>query len=201
MNAETAVDRRLETSPDQQLVTVTLRGDSKAFEHLVRRHQDRLFRSIRHFVGSYADAEDLIQDTFVQAYVKLASFEGRAAFYTWLFRIAMNLVHTRARRLHSRVALERCKPLADTDPPDTTVTGNTAGESLMQRETAAQIEQALDALTDEHRTVLVLRGVEGLDYATIADLLQISIGTVRSRLHRARLQFRDQLDQRSCLSS
>jgi len=161
----------------------------------VRRHQDRLFRSIRHVVGCHADAEDVVQDAFVQAYVKLATFENRAAFYTWLFRIAMNLAHTRARRLRTRTAVERCQRLNDTDPPATLSTSAAPGEALMQTETAAQIRQALDALTAEHRTILVLRGVEGFDYDSIADLLHISVGTVRSRLHRARLLLRDQLDR------
>jgi len=196
MTAAIAGNHRLDTAPDRELVAIALHGDSEAFGHLVRRHQDRLFRSIRHVVGCHADAEDLVQDAFVQAYVKLATFEGRAAFYTWLFRIAMNLAHTQTRRRQSRIAVERCQRLNDTDPAAALATDPAPGETLMQTETAAQIRQALDALTAEHRTILVLRGVEGFDYDSIADLLHISVGTVRSRLHRARLQLRDQLDRR-----
>ena len=77
MTTMTAVDDRPDTATDQELIAATLRGDSQAFGDLMRRHQDRLFRSIRHMVGSHADTEDLVQDAFVQAYLKLATFEGR----------------------------------------------------------------------------------------------------------------------------
>lgn len=178
------------TMTDQQLLELALGGDSEAFGQLVRRYQDQLFNSIRHVVGSHADAEDIVQDAFVQAYRKLATFRQHCAFYTWLYRIALNLVYTHGRRQRIRAKLSHAQPISEFDSSDPQ---GTPADQLAQRERAQQIGAALQALSDEHRTILVMRGVEGFDYETIAELLAVSPGTVRSRLHRARIQLREKL--------
>ena len=175
---------------DVQLINAALDGDSAAFGQLVTRYQDRLYNTLVHVVGSTDTAYDLVQDAFVQAYVKLESFERSCAFYTWLYRIAVNLAISRRRRDKPMASIEHAReslgqePIGNADPPEA---------RLEQQERACQVRAALAAMSDEHRTILVLREMEGCSYEQIAEVLDLPIGTIRSRLHRARLQLRDQL--------
>ena len=182
-----------QTATDQQLIERALAGSKDAFGQLVRKYQDKLFTSLSHLTGSHADAEDIAQDAFVQAYLKLSTFRQHCAFYTWLYRIALNLVYTRARRHRIRASLSHTRSVTEEDPSDPY---GTPADALERREDATQIRQALNSLSEEHRTILVLRGVEGFDYDTIAETLELSAGTIRSRLHRARNELRDQLQKR-----
>ncbi|REK07511.1 MAG: RNA polymerase subunit sigma-70 [Planctomycetota bacterium] len=175
---------------DALLIDEALAGNSAAFGQLVTKYQDRLYNTLVHVVGSADTASDVVQDAFVQAYVKLNTFERASAFYTWLYRIAFNLAVSRRRREKPTVSVEHTRealghePL-DRDPPP---------ESRMeQQERACQVRAALDRLSDEHRSILVLREIEGCRYEQIAEVLELPVGTIRSRLHRARLQLRDQL--------
>jgi len=176
---------------DAQLIEATLAGQSTAFGELVTRYQDRLYNGVVHVTGSTEDARDVVQDAFVQAFVKLNTFRGGSAFYTWLYRIAMNLAisHCRRRR-RPTVSIERSREATGSEPVDQS-DGPTAG--LEQDDRVTQVRQALASLSDEHRTVLVLREMEECSYESIADMLDLPIGTVRSRLHRARLQLKDEL--------
>lgn len=177
---------------DSQLIDEALQGDTRAFGQLVQRHQDRLYNAIVYVVGCRVEAEDVVQDAFVQAYLKLKSFQRNSAFYTWLYRIAFNASVSRRRRKRVEVSVEQnreatgCEPLDDGEDP---------GERLAREERAGQVRAALDTLTEEHRAILVLREMEGCCYETIADILELPVGTVRSRLHRARLQLREQLKE------
>ena len=182
-----------QTATDQQLIERSLAGNQDAFGQLVRKYQDKLFTSLSHLTGSHADAEDVAQDAFVQAYRKLSTFRQHCTFYTWLYRIAFNLVYTRARHHRTRASLSHARSVTEDDQSDP---HGTPADEMERREDAAKIRQALDALREEHRTILVLRGVEGFDYDTIAETLDLSAGTVRSRLHRARNELRDQLQKR-----
>jgi RNA polymerase sigma-70 factor (ECF subfamily) len=179
---------------DKQLIERSRAGNSDAFGELVRKYQNRLFTSLCQVAGSRADAEDIAQEAFIQAYLKLATFRQHCAFYTWLYRIALNLWYTRARSQRVRACLSQARPVHDDDRSDPY---GTPVDELQRREQAQQIRQALNGLSEEHRTILVLRGVDGFDYDRIAEILELNAGTVRSRLHRARLEFRDQLAQRS----
>jgi RNA polymerase sigma-70 factor (ECF subfamily) len=176
---------------DAHLIEATLAGQSTAFGQLVTKYQDRLYNAVVHVTGSTEDARDVVQDAFVQAYVKLNTFRGGSAFYTWLYRIALNLAisHCRRRR-RPTVSIERSREATGSEPVDPGH-GPTAG--LEQHERVTQVRQALASLSDEHRTVLVLREMEECSYDNIADILDLPIGTVRSRLHRARLQLKDEL--------
>jgi RNA polymerase sigma-70 factor, ECF subfamily len=149
---------------DAQLIDDALAGNSAAFGRLVTKYQDRLYNTLVHVVGSTHEAYDVAQDAFVQAFLKLESFHHNSAFYTWLYRIAFNVAR-------------------DDAPTD----------RLDREERVAQVRAALDGLTEEFRTVLVLREIDGCCYETIADILDLPVGTVRSRLHRARLELREQL--------
>ncbi len=179
----------------EELVTRSRQGDRDAFGDLVRTYQDRLFNSILRVVASRTDAEDLVQEAFVQAYLNLAAFRGNCSFYTWLYRIALNLAYSNARRRQVRKALERTREVSDDIPADSTASPS---ERMERAEESERIRRALAALSNEHRVLLVLRGVEGFDYQTIAEVMHLNPGTVRSRLHRARASFREHLDREHC---
>lgn len=176
---------------DQQLIRLTLDGQPEAFGHLIRRYQDRLFNGMVHILRSDSEAEDVVQDAFVLAFTKLESFKGNSAFFTWLYRIGYNVAITRIRRRRSTVSIEGKDETGRLDFPDN---GPSPADRLEQHEQAAQLMRAMDRLSEEHRSILVLREMEELDYDAIAEILDLPIGTVRSRLHRARTQLREQLE-------
>ena len=173
----------------------TIGGDGTAFASIVERYQDRLHNAIFRLVGSAEDARDLLQDSFVKAYENLEGFRGGSSLYTWLFRIAVNtaLSHRRKRKW-THVGLgptsdDDSAPesgWADTEAPD-------PADPIMAAETEAAVQQALDDLDEEHRTVVVLRDIQHCDYREMAEILGVPSGTVKSRLHRARLMLRDKL--------
>ncbi len=175
---------------DAQLIAATLQGDSSAFGALVRRYQDRVFNAIYHVVGDRQEAEDLAQDTFVQAFVKLESFRGGSAFYTWVYRIAFNLAASRRRRRRTMASVEDQREQSGADPVDRT---EPPEERILRDERVDQVRAALNGLDEEFRTILVLREIEGCDYESIAEILDLAPGTVRSRLHRARAELRERL--------
>jgi len=177
-------------SDDAPLIAATLAGDSAAFGQLVGLYQDRLYNSLLRVVGSAEDAGDIVQDAFVQAYVKLDSFRGSSAFYTWLYRIAFNLAMSHARRGRKTASLDDMKSLAGSEPVD----GQPPPEaSLEQCEQVQMLHAALNQLSAEYRTILVLRELDGCRYEEIAEILDMPVGTVRSRLFRARLALREAL--------
>lgn len=175
---------------DSQLIADALSGQSAAFGQLVQRYQDRLYNTMLHVVGSSEDARDVVQDAFVQAFVKLETFQQSAAFYTWLYRIAFNMAMSRLRRKKPTVSVEQARESTGLDPIDP----QDPPESPMEKdEQIAQIRAAIDRLGDDHRQVLVLREIDGRSYDEISEILDLPVGTVRSRLHRARMELRDQL--------
>jgi RNA polymerase sigma-70 factor (ECF subfamily) len=180
---------------DQELIGQVVGGDGAAFGEIVRRYEDRLYNTILRLVGSHEDARDLLQDTFVKAYENLTGFRGGSSLYTWLFRIAVNtsLSHRRKRKwvLAAQAAPDDsdggpAEGWADPAAPD-------PADPLMSAETEAMVQQALDGLDEEHRTVIVLRDIQHCDYHEMAQILDVPPGTVKSRLHRARLMLRDKL--------
>ncbi len=177
---------------DDQLIEETLAGNSAAFGQLVQRYQDRLYNTLAHVIGSPEDALDIVQDAFVQAFVKLESFRGRSAFYTWLYRIAFNVAATQRRRRRPVLSVDQAREEGGDEPVDP---DHGPLDHLEQEERCRQVREALKVLSDEHREVLVLREIDGCCYETIAEILDLPVGTVRSRLHRARLQLRDELKE------
>jgi RNA polymerase sigma-70 factor, ECF subfamily len=178
---------------DAALITQALAGDSAAFGLLVEKYQQRLFNTLLPIASSREEAEDLTQDAFVQAFTKLHTFQQQSAFYTWLYRIAFNLALGRKRRRRRvEVSVEQAREVTGAEPIDN---HDAPSERLERHERVAQVREALDAMSEEHRAILVLREMEGCCYETIAEILDLPVGTVRSRLHRARLQLRDQLQE------
>ncbi len=147
-------------------------------------------------VNSEAEAEDVVQDTFVQAFLKLDTFRHGSSFYTWLYRIAYNTSVSRRRKkrpvLSMDLSMDGNREVYSAEPLDE---GDRPGENLERQEQATKINTALKKLSDEHRRILVLREIEGFCYETISESLGLAIGTVRSRLHRARLQLKSELEK------
>jgi RNA polymerase sigma-70 factor (ECF subfamily) len=185
---------------DALLVHQVQDGDTEALGRLVAKYRDRVVNLCWRMCGKLDEAQDLTQETFLRVLEKIDSYRFEAAFYTWLFRIAVNecLSH---RRKNKRVVLSLHNDdgnCAD-DPRDLRRTGREPSDAqeplarLTAREVQNQLAAALDRLDDDQRAVVVLRDIESLDYQQIGEVLDISIGTVKSRLHRARLALRDML--------
>ncbi len=180
---------------DHSLVAACRAGQTEAFGVLVRRYQDRLYPTICRLMGSPEDAQDILQDSFVRAFEKLEQFHGESSFYTWIYRIAVNLALSGHRKRQSRTVLGLLHagtkhPVVD--PADESPEADPA-LALERGEREAIIQEALDALGPDQRAVVVLKDFDGRRYEEISDLLNIPIGTVRSRLHRARSELRDRL--------
>lgn len=180
---------------DAELVGQVLGGDATAFTTIVDRYKDRLYNTVYRLVGSSEDASDLLQDTFVKAYENLDRFRGHSSLYTWLFRIAVNtsLSHRRKRKWVHLVP-----SVGDSDDGDPVAGRGDRSSSdpsapLVAAETEAMVQEALGGLDEEHRTVVVLRDIQHCDYREIAAILDVPTGTVKSRLHRARLMLREKL--------
>ena len=175
---------------DAQLISDTLAGDTEAFGELVHKYQGRLFNTLFQVTRSREEAEDVLQEAFVQAFVKLDSFRGKSAFYTWLYRIAFNISISRKRKKKPEASVEHHQEVSGNEPTDV---GELPEERLLREERADQLHQAMATLHDEHRAVLTLREMEGFCYETIGEILALPVGTVRSRIHRARMQLHNQL--------
>jgi RNA polymerase sigma-70 factor (ECF subfamily) len=174
---------------DQLLVERVQSGDKQAFGLLVSKYQRKLYRLLARLVRDPAEVEDLAQETFIKAYRALASFRGESAFYTWLYRIGINTAknHLAAQVRQIQVSagmdlaemegLEGAERLRDFDTPE---------RQLMTRQIALTVDEAMADLPDELREAITLRELEGLSYEDIADAMDCPIGTVRSRIFRAR---------------
>ena len=145
-----------------------------------------------HVLGCPEDAYDVVQDTFVQALLKITTFNGQSKFYTWIYRIAFNRAMTRQRRQRPAVSVEQTREASSWDLPDP---ADSPDNALLRQERVVLVRSALSELSEEHRAVMVLREVNNYDYETIAAILEVSVGTVRSRLHRARAQMRQSFER------
>jgi RNA polymerase sigma-70 factor (ECF subfamily) len=190
-----------ETLSDQELVSRCQAGDEGAFDELVRRHQQRALNVAWQLLRNYEDATEVAQDAFVRVYRNIGSFRGESAFTTWLHQIVVNLARNRHRwwkRRGKQTTVSLDEPLetthgelarqveAHTDGPDVTA---------VKQEFVQQIKRAMERLPRTFREVLVLRNVEEMSYEQIAAVLGLSIGTVKSRIARARAALRDQVQR------
>ena len=176
---------------DDQLIARTIAGQTDAFGVLIEKYQGRLYNSMVHFLRNEAEAEDVVQDAFVLALTKLESFKGNSQFYTWLYRIAHNAAISKLRK--KRPALSLNHSYGDEDSPGFSVPSAEAqpGEQMEKDEEVHSLMEAMSRLSDEHRSILILREMEEMDYEAISGVLQLPVGTVRRRLHRARSCLRE----------
>jgi RNA polymerase sigma-70 factor (ECF subfamily) len=174
---------------DQQLVERVQRGDKAAFDLLVVKYQRKIFRLLSRLIRDPVEIEDVAQEAFVKAYRALPNFRGESAFYTWLYRIAIN---TAKNHLVSQGRRAPTTTEADIEDAETFDDGdhlrdlNTPDSMLLSKQVAEAVNRAIDKLPDDLRTAIVLREIEGLSYEEIAETMNCPIGTVRSRIFRAR---------------
>jgi RNA polymerase sigma-70 factor, ECF subfamily len=181
---------------DQLLVERVQRGDKKAFELLVIKYQQKLMRLVSRLVRDQAEAEDVVQESFIKAYRALAQFRGESAFYTWLYRIgintAKNYLITQGRR--APTSTESNAEEAETfEGGDSLRDINTPESLLATKQLANTVNAAMEILPEELRIAITLREIEGLSYEEIAEVMNCPIGTVRSRIFRARESIAEKL--------
>lgn len=182
---------------DVELVERAKAGQPAAFARLVQKYQDRVFNTCWRICGHHEDARDVTQEAFIKAYQNLHAFRQQSAFYTWLFRVAVNLAlsHRRSSARRRTVSLDAVAHASGTQAEPLVRRARAAlvddqDGATRQAEAHALVAQALHALDDDHRVVVVLRDMEGFDYRQISEMLDIPTGTVKSRLHRARMTIR-----------
>ncbi len=188
-----------EEAGDADLIAATLEGSEPAFAHLLDRYQERVFRLLSRFTRDRAETEDLSQEVFVKVFRKLHTFQQDSTFYTWLYRITVNtatdhMARRKRRRLHlvednaslDRVAVER--GVREAGPGG-------AVQPLLDQEVREVTRNVLEKLPDKYRSILILREYEDLSYTEMASVLDCSIGTVESRLFRARKRFKEALER------
>lgn len=185
-----------ERDADQLLVERVQQGDKRAFELLVIKYQRKIIRLISRFIRDAAEVEDVAQDAFIKAYRALPQFRGESAFYTWLYRIAVNTAKnylaSQGRRPES--AADVAADEAETFNDGEQLRDQNTPESLLHSKQIAQtVNQAMEALPQELRTAITLREIEGMSYEDIATMMDCPIGTVRSRIFRAREAIATQL--------
>lgn len=174
---------------DQELVERAQRGDKRAFGLLVEKYQRKLGRLLSRMIRDPAEVEDVVQEAFIKAYRALPNFRGDSAFYTWLYRIGINTAKNylvsmgRRPRVTAEIELEDAENFEDGDDLRTIATPET---ELMSKQVAQTVNETVSALPEELRTAITLREIEGLRYEEIATLMGCPIGTVRSRIFRAR---------------
>jgi len=176
-----------ETVQDAELVRLAQAGDAKAFEALVVKYQRRIARHVARYVKSAGDVEDVVQETFIRAYRGLRSFRGDSAFYSWLYRIATNAALNFLSRAPDDVLLGDTAPEERAEAFEPGVSdGENPERTLMAKQIAETVQRALTRLQPELAEALMLYEVEGKAYAEIAEMLGVPIGTVRTRIFRAR---------------
>jgi RNA polymerase sigma-70 factor (ECF subfamily) len=184
------------SADDQRIIAACLRGQRSAFAELVFRYQDRLFNTVYRLVGNAEDAQDVVQEAFLHAYQSLGSFKGDSQFFTWIYRIAINTAISLKRKQRSMVRIDGREPGSMPEPVDDSEYSRPE-RALEMAEHEELVQGALNQLSAEHRTVLIMKDIDGQKYEIMAEILQVPIGTIRSRLHRARLELRDILQARA----
>ncbi len=184
-----------DAAPDDTcLVQEALNGNQASFQLLVERYEQRVFNLIRHYTRNPVEIEDLAQETFLKAFRRLDTFQHQSSFYTWLYRISVNTILDSLKR-RGRSPVQSVEDLeAVPAAPEARSSGPSA--NLERAEVARITQEVLEELPEIFRTVLVMREFEDMAYQDIADILGISIGTVESRLFRARARFKEKLLQR-----
>jgi len=188
--------RPYEECDDELLITRTLSGEKEAFSELVRRYQGKAYAVAVGILGNREEALDAVQDAFMKAYTSLKGFRFGSRFFTWFYRLLVNTSIDRLRargKGHETTFDEEWKREDEMDGPSKSRYTDTPHKRLEREELGRVIKEAVELLPEHHRTVIILREVEGLSYEEIAGVLGISIGTVMSRIHYARGKLRETL--------
>lgn len=182
---------------DLELVEQVRAGKTEAYGELVRKYQDRVFNTCWRICGHLEEARDITQEAFLKAFENISSFRQQCGFYTWIFRVAVNLALSHRRKEQRRRTVAFGEDTGRVATQAEGVAGLAArasasdpADAVGNAELRGVVSHALNALDDDHRAVVVLRDIEGLDYREIGDILGLPPGTVKSRLHRARMALR-----------
>jgi RNA polymerase sigma-70 factor (ECF subfamily) len=183
------------SADDHRLIAECLQGRTSAFGELVCRYQDRLYNTVYRLLDNAEDAQDVVQEAFFNAYQSLESFKGDSLFFTWLYRIAVNTAISLKRKQRLVLSMNSGRDDGHTVEPLDATEASQPGHALERAEEERRIQRALNRLSPEHRAVLVMKDMEGQKYETMAEILQVPVGTIRSRLHRARVELRELLSR------
>lgn len=187
---------------DEDLVERAQKGDMDAFDQLVRRYEAKIYSVSYRFMGNHADAGDLAQDTFIRMYQSLPNFRGDSSFSTWLYRVAANACRDELRKRQRRrsVSMDELMAASPTKVP-AAAAQDSPEETAQRHETQRQVQGCLDELSPDHRLILVLREIQDLSYEEIAGILDCSLGTVKSRISRARNALKEKMKEKGELFS
>jgi RNA polymerase sigma-70 factor (ECF subfamily) len=187
--------------PDAAFVRAVQTGDMAAFDQLVLKHKDRLFNMVYWFLGDYQEANDCAQEIFIKVFTSIKKFRLESSFSTWLYRIAINTCKNRLKSSAYRWK-KRTVPLEN---PESSQKGNFSYEiqnnvpspanELEKKEKIMRIQKAVNSLPQEQNRIIVLRDIQGLSYQEISDITGLNLGTVKSRLARARMELRNKLNR------
>ncbi len=179
-------------SDEVELIRRALAGEEQAFESLVLEHQDRLYNAMIQVTGSVHDAEEVTQEAFIRAFLKLNTFQQNSQFFTWLYRVAFNIALSRKRRKRAKISLDQQREDIGNDVVDH---GEAVDAGMIRQDQVSLVQTAMSRLSEQHRGILVLREMNEASYEEISEILELSIGTVRSRLNRARKQLRISIEE------
>jgi RNA polymerase sigma-70 factor (ECF subfamily) len=191
---EQVVSEQPSSLPDEALVAQARHGDLVAFELLIRRHNRRVYRVVRSVLRNPAEIEDAIQQAYLSAFAHLDQFKGTAGWSTWLCRIAFNEALARLRSRGRFVSIDEASEGVMSETWETSASD--PERAAANHELAQVVEQAIDGLPDIYRTVLIMREIEGMTTAEVADVLEVADEVVKTRLHRGRTALRSVVEQR-----
>lgn len=181
---------------EKEWIRKAKQGDIAAFEELVLQHEKNVYNLAFRMMNHSEDARDISQEVFLKAYKNIGNFDERAAFSTWLYRITHNTCIDEMRRRKGKQSFSLEEELENEDgvmQRQIADAGSTPEEQLLKKEQKSEILQALDTLTEEHKMAVILRDVKGLSYEEIAEILELSLGTVKSRISRGRNQCKQEI--------
>lgn len=191
-------ERRQEADADLAVVRQVQAGDVGAFDHLIRKYRERLFGIIYNLTSNREDTADLTQDAFIKAFQSINRFQGQSSFFTWLYKIAINstLSHLRRNRLRTFFSFEQLhEDQTNTEIINALSDNQGADREACLRELQEKLNEALQKLSIKHRSVITLFEIDGLSHAEIAEIMNCSEGTVRSRLHYAKQFLQGELNK------
>ncbi|MBQ2412275.1 MAG: sigma-70 family RNA polymerase sigma factor [Anaerotignum sp.] len=181
---------------EKDLILKAKQGDMLAFEELILKHEKIVYNLALRMMNHSEDAMDISQEVFLKAYRSLSNFDERSAFSTWLYRITHNTCIDEIRKRKGKQTYSLEEDLESEDGSmqrQVADDGDTPEESLMRKEQKSEILRALDTLSEEHKAAIILRDVKGMSYEEIAEILELSLGTVKSRINRARNQLKTEI--------
>lgn len=186
-------DKNIMNNEEHRLIQRCQQGDRSAYEQIFLKYKDTVYNVAYGMLSNVEDTQDMTQDVFLHVFEKINQFRFKSSFSTWLYRIAVNMciskLRKRKRRTQNIVGLQDY--YSQTDSP------KTPEDELMKKELQSQVQQALKTLSESHRTILTLREMDGLSYKELAEVLQCSVGRVKSRLHEARMELRRKIERTS----